>query len=76
MFWSLLKNYVELNMWSWELFSVDHILLRLGARRFPRTSCVDHLTLGYFMRLLNLGVDLNIVKEVLAGQSVEIVLYL
>lgn len=26
--------------------------------------------------VLNLGVDLNIVKEVLAGQSVEMVLYL
>lgn len=50
--------------------------MRLGARRFPRTSCVDHLTLGYFETVLNLGVDLNIVKEVLAGQSVEMVLYL
>lgn len=72
-----------MNVWSLELFSVNQILVRLGPVSFPElvlwTTCACVLSLeGLTLceALPHLGVDLNRVKEVLAGQSIEIVLYL
>lgn len=71
----------EVNVWSLELFSVNHNPYDTGISTFPRTGSLDHLCLCSFLERLEYVRSCYILihiciefKDVLTGQSFEMAL--